>query len=526
MLVWAHWLASAVEAKVVAAVRQLSGWDHEVLGKAYILFAVVSGIFGTVLSLLIRAELQKPGIQVFKKLANVLYKEESSVDKAKHLYNAAVTAHGLIMIFYMLMPILVNALGYLTLPLLVNVSKLALPKAGVLAFWMLVTSLVLALVSLTTKGTAVDYASATGWTLYPPLSGKTYHAGTSVDWVIAAVCLACISSLISAAHFIAVIVGGRHKNLKLTQMSLLAWGLLISSILLLATAPVLVSALTMLLMDRTMGTVFFDPKAGGDPALFQHLFWFFGHPEVYVLILPAFGIVSELISRFSRKPVFGKLGMILAMISLAVVGTAVWAHHMYTVGMSFSALKYFVAATMAVAVPTGIKVFSWLSTMWRGRIALRSPMIWALEFIAIFVIGGATGIQLANASLSKVLHDTYYVVAHFHYVLSIAAGFAVMAAWYYWFPKIAGVAYNERFSTWHAIVTFIAANATFLPQHFLGLAGMPRRCVDYTSAYWGWNAVSSVGSYVGVISFVIFAFVTAYTLARAKRCPKDPWKEW
>ncbi|XNX62362.1 MAG: cbb3-type cytochrome c oxidase subunit I [Candidatus Hodgkinia cicadicola] len=419
VLVGAYWLASAVGTKVAAVARQLSGWDHEMLGKAYILFAIVSGIFGAVLSLLIRAELQKPGIQVFRKLANVLYKEEGSVDKAKHLYNAAVTAHGLIMIFYMLMPILVNALGYLTLPKLANVSKLDFPKAGVLAFWMLVTSLVLALVSLVAKGTAGDYASATGWTLYPPLSGKAYHTGTSVDWVIAAVCLACASSLISAAYFVSIIVGGRHKDLKLTQMSLLAWGLLISSILLLVTAPVLVSALTMLLTDRKMDTVFFDPKAGGDPALFQHLFWFFGHPEVYVLILPAFGIVSELISRFSRKPVFGKLGMILAMISLAVVGTAVWAHHMYTVGMSFSALKYFVAATMAVAVPTGIKVFSWLSTMWRGRIALRSPMIWALEFIAIFVIGGATGIQLANASLSKVLHDTYYVVAHFHYVLSM-----------------------------------------------------------------------------------------------------------
>ncbi|MFP3038228.1 MAG: cbb3-type cytochrome c oxidase subunit I [Candidatus Hodgkinia cicadicola] len=321
MLVRAHWLASTAEAKVASAMRQLLGWNHEMLGKAYLLFAIVSGIFGTVLSLLIRAELQKPDIQMFKKLANVLYKKESSVDKAKHLYNATVTVHGLIMIFHMLTPILINALGYLTLPKLLNVSKLALPKAGVLAFWMLVTSLVLALVSLVAKGTAEGYASATSWTLYPPISGKAYHVGTSADWVIVVVCLACISLLISAVHFVSIIVCGRHKNLKLTQMSPLAWGLLISSILLLVTVPVSVS--TLLLTDRIIGTVFFDPKAGNDPALFQRLFWFFGHPQVYVLILPAFGIVSELISRFSRKPVFGKLGMILSMISLAVVGTAV-----------------------------------------------------------------------------------------------------------------------------------------------------------------------------------------------------------
>ncbi len=504
-------------------INKIINWNYKSIGKANIWFAIISGIIGAIISIFIRAELHHPGIQVFDKIAKIIYKKGDLVDKAKHLYNTSMTAHGIIMIFYMLMPMLINGFGNLLIPELVGSKKLAVPTAGVISFLILILSFAFALMSLIVKGHVNDYGAATGWTLYPPLSNSNYHNGKSVNFIIIAMLLACVSSMITAINFIATIICKRTEKLGMIELSLLVWAELISAILIVIIMPVLISALIMLLTDRMIKTVFYEPKAGSDPTLFQHLFWFFGHPEVYVLILPAFGIISEIISKFSKKPVFGKIGMIIAMVIIAIIGIVVWAHHMYTVGLSFKSLKYFVIATMAVAVPTGIKVFSWLCTMWRGKISLKSPMIWALGFIMLFVAGGVTGIQLANASLSRILHDTYYVVAHFHYVLSIAALFASMSAWYYWFAKIFGRTYNEKLCILHAIITFIATNITFLPQHFLGLAGMPRRCIDYIKPYHGWNQISSYGSYLGIASIVLFFYIIVESKYKNRLCPRDPW---
>ncbi|PIM96197.1 cytochrome c oxidase subunit 1 [Candidatus Hodgkinia cicadicola] len=498
-------------------------WDHVRIGRYYMFFSITFGTIAAIISILIRAELQCPGIQVYNKIAKFIYKDCDSYDKAKHLYNSSMTAHGLIMIFYMLMPMLINGMGSLLIPQLVISNGLASREASLCSFFLLVLSATLAVLSLFTKGTPTDYGAATGWTLYPPLSNSNFHTGKSVDLIIAAIIFACISSVISASNFISTIIAKKDSRIRLIKMSLIVWGQLISSFLLILTMPVLVSAVIMLFLDRRFNAVFYEPKAGSDPTMFQHLFWFFGHPEVYALILPAFGIISEIISKFSGKPVFGKSSMILSMISIALVGIVVWAHHMYTVGLSFKSIKYFVVSTMAVAIPTGIKVFSWLGTMWRGNIRLKSPMIWALGFVILFVAGGLTGIQLANAALSKALHDTYYVVAHFHYVLSIASIFAAMAGWYYWFHRIFKRRYSEKLCILHAIITFIASNITFLPQHFLGLAGMPRRCVDYIKDYSGWNKVSSYGAYLGIVSILLFFYIIIDSKIRGVACIKSPW---
>ncbi|MFP3039907.1 MAG: cbb3-type cytochrome c oxidase subunit I, partial [Candidatus Hodgkinia cicadicola] len=509
--------------KIAFLINNINNWNHEKIGKCYIIFSIISGLIGMVLSIVIRMELYNPGIQVYTKISKYLCRSTDFVDKAKHLYNTSMTAHGLIMIFYMLMPMLINGFGNLLIPSLIGVKDLEYPRIGAYSFLILVISFILTFVSLITKGTTNDHGMATGWTLYPPLSNINYHPGISVDIAIIAIILACVSSVINAANIITTIVAKRDNKVKISDMSLFVWAELISAILLIITMPVLISAVTMLLFDRRLGTIFYDPTVGSDPVLFQHLFWFFGHPEVYVLILPAFGIISEIISKFSNKPVFGKLGMIIAMISIAIVGIAVWAHHMYTVGLSFKSIKYFVIATTAVAVPTGVKVFSWLCTMWEGNIYMKSPMIWALGFVILFVTGGITGIQLANASLNKALHNTYYVVAHFHYVLSMAAIFAAMAGWYYWFHKIFGRSYNERLSILHAIITFLASNIIFLPQHFLGLAGMPRRCIDYTIAYSGWNKISSYGACLGMVSVALFFYILIESKYKNRICPRDPW---
>ncbi|XXN13831.1 MAG: cbb3-type cytochrome c oxidase subunit I [Candidatus Hodgkinia cicadicola] len=508
-----------------AAAKAINSWvncNHVTIARAYMAFSIIAGLVGILMSIIMRAELHQPGIQIFNKISKVIYRVGDFSDQAKHLYNVAMTAHGLIMVFYMLMPMLINGFGNLVIPEQLGIKTMAFPKAGILSLALLVLSLIQAVLSLVTKGTPTEYGAGTGWTLYPPLSNATYHTGKSVDHIIKAVYLACASSLISATNFITTILT-RTKQHKLTQIPLFAWAILISSVLLVLTLPVLTSALTMLYTDRTLNTVFYEPKAGGDPVLFQHLFWFFGHPEVYILILPAFGIISEIVSKFSKKPVFGKTGMVFAMGIIGIIGLIVWAHHMYTVGLSYSAQKYFVLATMAVAVPTGIKVFSWLSTLWRGSVSLKPPMLWALGFITLFVAGGVTGVQLANASLSNVLHDTYYVVAHFHYVLSVAAVFAVLAAWYYWFHKIFKRGYKASLCILHLIVTFVGVNMLFLPQYFLGLAGMPRRCIDYPQSFAGWNKVSSYGAYLSVVSVIMFFYIILDSFINDRRSPREPW---
>ncbi|XXM93357.1 MAG: cbb3-type cytochrome c oxidase subunit I [Candidatus Hodgkinia cicadicola] len=495
---------------------------HVTIARAYILFSVAAGVIGILMSAVMRLELHKPEIQIYNTLAKLVYKLGDFGDQAKHLYNVTMTAHGLIMVFYMLMPLLLNGFGNLSVPEQLNIKAMAFPKLGVASLALLVLSLAYAVLSLLTKGTPTEYGAATGWTLYPPLSNITHHAGKSVDHVIKAVYLACAASLLSATNFISTITS-KTKLSALSQMPLFVWAILISSTLLVLTLPVLTSAITMLYTDRVLNTVFYEPKAGGDPVLFQHLFWFFGHPEVYVLILPAFGIISEIISKFASKPIFGQMGMAFAMGIIGVIGLIVWAHHMYTVGLSYGAQKYFVIATMAVAIPTGVKVFSWLSTLWRGNVSLKPPMLWALGFIALFVAGGITGIQLANASLSNVLHDTYYVVAHFHYILSVAAIFAALAAWYYWFHRIFKKGYKASLCVFHLVITFIGVNITFLPQYFLGLAGMPRRCIDYPESFAGWNKVSSYGAYLSVISVIMFFYVILDSFVNHRQSPRAPW---
>ena len=500
--------------------------NHKDIGTLYLIFAIIAGLIGGTLSVVMRMELQEPGIQIFHGLAHMVYgfEGDAAIDGGKQMFNVFTTAHALIMIFFMVMPALIGGFANWMIPLMIGAPDMAFPRMNNISFWLIVPAFVLVLISMFVEGPAGAYGAGGGWTLYPPFS-TSGQPGPAMDFAILGIHIAGASSILGAINFITTIFNMRAPGMTMHKMPLFAWSVLITAFLLLLSLPVLAGGITMLLTDRNFGTAFFAPEGGGDPILYQHLFWFFGHPEVYILILPGFGIVSHIISTFARKPIFGYLGMAYAMVAIGAVGFIVWAHHMYTVGLSLNTQRYFVFATMVIAVPTGIKVFSWIATMWGGSIRFATPMLWAMGFVLLFTIGGVTGVQLANAGLDRAMHDTYYVVAHFHYVLSLGAVFAIFAAWYYWFPKMTGYMYSEFVGKLHFWVMFIGVNLVFFPQHFLGLAGMPRRYIDYPDAFAGWNLVSSYGSYVSAFGVLIFLYGVFDAFARKRVAGDNPWGE-
>ena len=501
-------------------VRWFFSTNHKDIGTLYLIFAILAGIVGGAMSGLMRMELAEPGVTFLTYFTN------GNAEAAYNFYNVLITYHGLIMIFFMVMPAVIGGFGNWFVPIMIGAPDMAFPRMNNISFWLYGASGILALLSLFAAGAPGQIGFAGGWVLYPPLSAQVANPGPAMDLLILSIHLAGASSILGAINFITTIFNMRAPGMTLHKMPLFAWSVLVTAFLLVLSLPVLAGAITMLLTDRNFGTSFFDAAGGGDPVLYQHLFWFFGHPEVYILILPGFGIISHIVSTFSKKPIFGYLGMAYAMVAIGFVGFIVWAHHMYTVGLSVNMKAYFVAATMVIAVPTGIKIFSWIATMWGGSIDFKTPMLWAIGFIFLFTVGGVTGVVLANAGVDHYMHDTYYVVAHFHYVLSLGAVFAIFAGWYYWFSKMTGLEYREWLGALHFWVMFIGVNLIFFPQHFLGLQGMPRRYIDYPEAFALWNYWSTVGYMITMAGVVIFAVAMfdAFFVYR-KKAAANPWGE-